>query len=196
MHHFLQGWSYESAQTDDISSHFLRCLQNLRGRNHHPEINDFVIVTAQHNPDDILADVVDVTLHGGHNNAALATGLARCFFLRLHVGQEMSDGLFHHPRALDHLRQEHLAGPKQIADHIHPSHQRALDHRQRTVVFQARFFCVLLNEIDDAFHQGMAEPFLDGPFAPFILYDLGFALLLNCFRELNQPFGSVRPPVQ
>ena len=43
-----------------------------------------------------------------------------------HERQQISDRLLHHAGALDHLRQEHLARPEQVADDIHAVHQAGL----------------------------------------------------------------------
>jgi hypothetical protein len=48
-----------------------RGIEDLRGRHHHAQIDDLVVVAAEHDPDDVLADVVDVPLHGCHDHAAL-----------------------------------------------------------------------------------------------------------------------------
>ena len=55
--------------------------------------------------------------------ALAAVGL----LLRLHVGQQQRDRLFHHARRFDDLRQEHFAGAEQVADDVHAGHQRAFD---------------------------------------------------------------------
>ena len=46
-------------------------------RHHHAEVGDLVAVAAQHDADDVLADVVDVALHGGDHHLALGGGDAR-----------------------------------------------------------------------------------------------------------------------
>jgi hypothetical protein len=60
-------------------------------------------------------------------------------FLASMIGQQVGDRLLHDARRLDHLRQEHLAGAEQIADHVHAVHQRAFDDLQGGLIeFLAR----------------------------------------------------------
>ena len=72
------------------------------------------------------------------------------------IGHQMRHRLLHHAGGFHHLRQEHLAGAEQVADHVHAGHQRAFDHVQRARGFQARFFGVLDDVCGDALHQRMA----------------------------------------
>ena len=44
----------------------------------------------------------------------------------------MRDGLFHHTRRFDHLRQKHFALTEQIANDIHAIHQRTFNDVNRT----------------------------------------------------------------
>ena len=59
---------------------------------------------------------------------------AEAFFLFFHEGQQLGDGLLHHPRALDDLGQEHLARAEQVADDLHAVHQRPFDDLDRSLV--------------------------------------------------------------
>ena len=63
--------------------------------------------------------------------------------LRLHERQQVGDRLLHDAGALDHLRQEHLAGAEQVADDVHAVHQRAFDDLQRPLVLVAGLLDVL-----------------------------------------------------
>ena len=81
----------------------------------------------------------------------------------------MGDRLLHHPRALDHLRQEHLSRAEQVAHDIHPVHQRPLDHVERTPGGDAGLFGVFDHERVDAVDQGVGEACLDGLVPPFVL---------------------------
>jgi hypothetical protein len=56
-------------------------------------------------------------------------GRAGAFLFLFDVGDQVGHGLLHHARRFHHLRQEHLAGAEQVADHVHAVHQRAFDHR-------------------------------------------------------------------
>ena len=46
--------------------------QDLRRRHHHAEVDDLVVVAAEHDADDVLADVVDVAFDRGHQHACPA----------------------------------------------------------------------------------------------------------------------------
>src|SRR5882672_3742519 len=103
------------------------------------------------------------------------------------VGQQVGDRLFHHPRALDHLRQEHLARAEEIADHVHAGHQRALDDLDRPGDLLARLLGVGDHELVHALDQRMLQPLLDRPAPPLGVLRLGHlagALVLR--RELEQ----------
>ena len=67
----------------------------------------------------------------------------------------------HHPRALYHLRQKHLALPEQITHHVHARHQRAFNHVQGSPALDQHLlvglFSVLGDEIGDAVHQRVAQ---------------------------------------
>ena len=104
---------------------------------HHAEIDDVVVGAPEHHADDVLADVVDVALHGGEHDRAIgavgdrAAGGDRRLALGLEERCEIGDRLLHHASRLDDLRQEHPAGAEQVTDDVHAVHQRALDHRDR-----------------------------------------------------------------
>ena len=71
VHHFFERRRDQAAQADQVRVGFARGLQNFVARHHHAEVNHFVIVAAQHDADDVLADIVNVALHGGHDDAPL-----------------------------------------------------------------------------------------------------------------------------
>ena len=60
----------------------LRRVEDLLRRHHDAEIDDLVIVALEHDADDVLADVVDVALHGRHDDppGRLALGEASSSF--------------------------------------------------------------------------------------------------------------------
>ena len=76
-------------------------------------------------------------------------------------GMQISDRLFHHPRAFHDLRQEHFAGAEQIADDTHAGHERAFDDIQRAFRFLARFLGVGINVIHNTLDQRVLQAFLD-----------------------------------
>ncbi len=107
MGHFFQAGGDEPGQADDVDIVFFGGIEDFLCRDHDAEVNHFEVVALQHHADDVLADVVDVALDGGHEDLAL--GLAVLVFFRFDVGQQVGDGFFHDARAFYHLGQEHFA---------------------------------------------------------------------------------------
>ena len=115
--------------------------------------------------------------------------------LRLDEGHEVSDRLLHHAGALDHLRQEHLAGAEQVADHVHAVHERSLDHGERTVGGLPRLFGIVDDVIGDAVDQREAESAVDILIAPgvSVLVPLGArAGVAVALGDFQQALGGVR----
>ena len=166
MAHLVERGRDETGEADDVGAFGDRRLQDFLRRHHHAEIDDLVIVAGENDADNVLADVVHVALDGGEHDLAVRRRMRPPILLLLHVGQQMSDGLLHHPRRFHHLRQEHAAGAEQIADDVHAVHKRAFDHRERARRFKPRFFDVGGDEISDAVDQRMRQPPLHRPFAP------------------------------
>ena len=71
MHHFVQRRRNEPAQADDVRLLVAGRGQNLLTRHHHAQIDDLIVVAAEHDADDVLPDVVNVSLHGRENDPAL-----------------------------------------------------------------------------------------------------------------------------
>ena len=84
----------------------------------------------------------------------------------LHERHQIGDGLLHHARGFDHLRQKHASGAEQIADYVHAVHERAFDDVQRALGFAARLLDVAFDEIGDAVHERVGQPLFDRPLAP------------------------------
>ena len=66
MHHLVQGGCDKTRQADDIHLLFFRLLQNLAGRYHYAKVNHLEVITLQHHADNVLADVMHITLHRCH----------------------------------------------------------------------------------------------------------------------------------
>ena len=66
----------------------------------------------------------------------------RCAFLFTCLNErfEVGHGLLHDACGFNHLRQEHFAVTKQIADHVHPVHQRTFDHLNRAIGLKTSLF--------------------------------------------------------
>ena len=155
------------------------------------------MVAAQHHPDNILADVVHVALDGGHQHLFLpASFTAPGLLLPFDMRYEDRHRLLHDARALDHLRQEHLAVAKQVADHVHAIHQRAFDHVQRPRGRLSRLFSILFDVAVDAFDQRMLEALVDRQLAPGLAAVRGFPGALVPLRNLQQALGGIRPAVE
>ena len=106
--HLVQARGDQARQADHVHLQAHGLVEDPVGRDHDAQVEDLVVVTLQDHADDVLADVVDVTLDGGHEDPAGALAFL-AGALGLHEGQEPGHGLFHHPRGFHHLRQEHLA---------------------------------------------------------------------------------------
>ncbi len=184
-----------------MMSHFsaMAVLQDLLRRHHHAQVDDVVAVAAEHHADDVLADVVHVALHRGHEDLAL--GFRLVAFFRLDEGNQVGHGLLHHPCGLDHLGQEHLAGAEQVADHVHAGHQRAFDHLDGAAATRgdpgAGFFGVVDDMGVDALDQRVFQALAHRQRAPgFILDFLDAAVATVVVGDGQQGLGAVRRTVE
>ena len=197
--HLIQRGRDQAGQPDDVGLLATRSLQDFLRRHHDTEIDDLVIVALEHDADDVLADVVHIALHGRHHDLACGRLLIEAgqFLFGLEIGLQIGDGLLHHARRLDDLRQEHFARAEEIADDVHAGHQRAFDDVQRLVGFLARGLGVDLDELRDAVHQRMRQPLGDRRLAP---REIGF-LLLGAFAfeagsRIEQTLRAIRASIQ
>ncbi len=153
--HLVQRRRDQAGEADDVALLGDGGLQNLLRRHHHAHVDHVVTVTAEHHADDVLADVVHVAFHCGHEDLAL--GFRLVAFFRFDEGNQMGDGLLHHTGGFDHLWQEHLAGAEQVANHVHTAHQRAFDHLDGSLALLAAFLGVFDDKGGDALDQCMLE---------------------------------------
>src|SRR5262249_15362200 len=137
VHHLIERGRDQTREPDEVGLLAARGLENLLAWHHHAQIDDLEVITLQYHADDVLADVVHVTLDGRDHDAAVGA-LRAAVLARLDERHQVGDGALHDARALHHLWQEHLARAEQVADHVHAVHQRALDHLQRPLERQAR----------------------------------------------------------
>jgi hypothetical protein len=67
--------------------------------------------------------------------------------------------LLHYTCTLNHLRQEHFAGAKQVTNDVHAIHERAFNHFDWSTActhdFSAQFFSIFFNKSSDAVNQGV-----------------------------------------
>ena len=70
-------------------------LENILAGHHDAQVDDLVIIAPQNHSDDVLADVVDIALDGGHEHFALGSNFAaaghRSGLLGLHEWGEVGD---------------------------------------------------------------------------------------------------------
>ena len=138
-----------------------------------------------------------IAFHGCQQDLGGRFGvLGFCFFL-LDKRDEVCDGFFHHTGAFDNLWEKHLAFGEQVADYVHPFHQRSLDDIQRARVFLPRLFRIFVNVIDNSLYERMLQSFFYGSAPPFRLFCLCFRLVtLNGFRKFHKAFGCVWTSVE
>ena len=196
--HFLQRRRDQAGQADQIGILFAGAVQDHLRRHHHAQIDHLEIVAGQHHANDIFADVVHIALHRRHDDLAVVLAdIAGAQLLGFDEGQQVGHGLLHYPRRLHHLRQEHLAGAEQVADHVHAAHQRTFDHVQRPRRQRARFFGVGLDVLVDAVDQRVRQPLAHRLLAPAQVFDLLLAFLaFEAVGNFEQALGRIRAPVQ
>ena len=90
-------------------------LDDLGDRHVHAQVDDVEAGDVEHRDDDVLADVVDVALHGAHHDGAelLAGGVG--LEVRLQLGGDALHDLAGH----DELGDERLAVGEPLADDVH-----------------------------------------------------------------------------
>ena len=166
-HHLVERRGDEAGQADDVDVALASRLENRLGGHHHAEVDDLVVGAAEHHADDVLSDVVHVALHGGEQHGAgLRSGAV--FTLGFDERCEIGHRLLHHAGRLHDLREEHPARAEQVADGVHPAHQRALDHVDGAARSSASLFHVGLDEHGDAVDQGMVDAAGDVPRPPLL----------------------------
>ena len=192
-HHLVQRGRDETGEADDVAVLLDGDVQDPVGRRHHPEVDHLVAVAPEHDADDVLADVVHVALDRRHDDASCGGALG---LLRLHVRLEVPDGALHRASALDHLRQEHLPRAEEVADDLHPVHERTFDHVERTRGTLTRLLRVLLDEVHDPVHERVRESLLHGRLAPREVELPLRRTARDRPRVVDEPLGGVGPPVE
>ena len=69
--HLVERRRDQAGEADDVAALLDRGVEDRVGRHHHAEVDHLVVVAAEHDADDVLADVVDVALDGGEHDLAL-----------------------------------------------------------------------------------------------------------------------------
>mmetsp|Transcript_30482 Transcript_30482/g.79140 ORF Transcript_30482/g.79140 Transcript_30482/m.79140 type:complete len:974 (-) Transcript_30482:1460-4381(-) len=203
--HLVERRRDQAGAAEDVGLVVDARLQDVARVAHDADVDHGVVVAAEDDADDVLADVVHVALDGRHDDHALALLLDRreagrlalrgeAHLLLLHERQQVGDGLLHHARRLDHLRQEHLARAEEVADHVHARHQRALDDLEVGLEALARLLGVSVDELGDALDERVREALVDRLLAPLELVGVAdgrraaaLLVLLLLLGELEQP---------
>src|SRR3954470_23076138 len=195
--HFLERRRDQPRQDDDVGVFALRRLEDRLRGDHHAEVEHLIVVALEYDRDDVLADVMHVTLDGGEHDPALgARALAASRLLRLDVGHQVRHRLLHDAGGFHDLRQEHLAGAKAIADDFHAVHQRSFDPLDRPRVLEPRLLAVGNDVRRYAVYQRMREPFFHARGAPGVVLAGLLGGRLDAAGELDHPLGGVGPPVE
>ena len=132
--------------------------EQLGHRHLDPEVVDLVAVVGEDDVDEVLADVVDVALHGPEDDPAPAARLGP-----LHVRLEMGDGGLHRLGRAEHERQLHLAGAEQLADGAHPGEQHVVHDPEGGVPGREGLVELGLEAVAVAVDDALLEPALDRP---------------------------------
>eukprot|EP00754_Rhynchopus_humris_P019685 Rhum_TRINITY_DN14653_c10_g1::Rhum_TRINITY_DN14653_c10_g1_i1::g.106929::m.106929 len=195
-HHLVERRGDQPGESDDVRLLLLDGGHDGRQWDHDSEVDDLVVVAAQHNTDDVLADVVHVALHRRQHDLALRRCVvAASRLLRLHERNQMRHSLLHDTGALDHLRQEHLSGSEQVAHDAHARHEGTFDDVQRlrvTLLVEAAFLRVLHDVRHNALHESVLQTLLAVQQTPRVLLLLHAAaalVRLELLSHVSQHLG-------
>ncbi len=122
--HLLGGGDEEGGEPDGGGVVLLRGVEDRADRDLLAEVDDRVAVVGEDRVDERLADVVHVAEHGREHDGALRVALDL-----VEVLLELRDGLLHDLGALEHERQDQLAGAELVADLLHGRQQDVVERR-------------------------------------------------------------------
>ncbi len=134
-----------------------------------------------------------IALDRGHDHLALRARVGVALLLCLDERDELRDGAFHDTRALHDLWEEHLAAAKEVADDLHPVHERALDDLDRPVDDEPRLLGVGDDVVGDPMDERVGEAFGDRSLAPAEIHGLRRDLALHALGDLEETLGRIRP---
>ncbi len=189
-HHLVERGSNETGQSDHVCLIIVGGLEDVLPGHHHSKIDHLKSVALKNDPDDVLADIVNVAFDSCHHDPAFALGHAVLFFFLFDEGDEVSDRPFHHARRFDDLWKEHLARPEQVADDIHAIHQRTFNYLDRARELKAGFFSIVHDVRIDTLDESVRETLRHRKRAPFC--SRLFGRCIGAFETLgnfDQPFG-------
>mmetsp|Transcript_2251 Transcript_2251/g.5321 ORF Transcript_2251/g.5321 Transcript_2251/m.5321 type:complete len:416 (+) Transcript_2251:979-2226(+) len=178
--HLVERGRDQTGEPDHVCVLPLGLLEDAVAGDHNAQVHDLVVVAAENDANDVLADVVHVALHSGEQDGAAilrllwvaAAGEKSLALLRLHERIEVADSLLHHTGRLDHLRKKHLARTKKLANHVHTVHERPLDYVEWLLEFQPRFLGIFDNVLVDSLHQSVPKSLLYRKPAPLLFVHL------------------------
>ena len=122
--HLLGGRDEQRAEADRRRLVLLGGVDDRLHRDLLAEVDDRVAVVGEDRVDERLADVVHVAEHGREHDGALRVALDA-----VEVVLEPRDGALHDLRALQHERQDQLAGAELVADLLHRRQQHVVERR-------------------------------------------------------------------
>mmetsp|Transcript_8675 Transcript_8675/g.31979 ORF Transcript_8675/g.31979 Transcript_8675/m.31979 type:complete len:223 (-) Transcript_8675:2499-3167(-) len=166
-YHLIQRRCDQPTQANNICLMLNTGLDDIFTGLHDAAIDDLEVVASQDNRNNILSDIVYISLHGrDYENACVGllfhtrTGsFGSEPLLFFHEGNKVSNSLLHHTRGFDNLRQEHLPCSEQVAYYIHTVHQRTFNDVQRLLIHATGscLLCVSHTELIDSLHQRMFQ---------------------------------------
>ena len=136
--HLLGGRDEQGGEPDRGRLVLLGGVQDRLDRHLLAEVDDGVAVVGQDRVDQRLADVVHVAEHGRQHDGALRVALEL-----LEVLLELRDGALHDLGALEHERQDQLAGAELVADLLHGRQQHVVERRDGADLLHGRVDLVL-----------------------------------------------------
>ena len=181
--------------------------QNPVERHHDAEVDHLVVVAAEHDADDVLADVVDVALDGGQHDRAwpratevgesTAEPTAAAAFSASMKGSRYATACFIARALFTTCGRNILPAPNRSPTIFMPSISGPSMTSSGRGVRLPRFFDVRLDEVDDAVHERVREPFLDRCLAPGqVVAASVLTAAVAGVRELHETLGGVGPPVE
>ncbi len=204
MHHLVERRRDQTAQADQVRLFRFGPFEDLLAGDHDSHVDHLIVVAGQHHADNVLTNIVNVTLDRGQHDLPLRldhlAGRNHRRLFGLHERRQVRHRFLHYPGGLHHLRQEHLSSAEQITHHAHAVHQGPLDHQQRTAQFEASLLSIDFDVGVNALHQCVRKALIHRTIAPFFsllfIHHRAGAGSLQRFAMLHQALGGVRPAVE
>lgn len=170
---------------------------------HDAHVDHFVVVAAEHDSNDVLSDVVHVTLHCGQHNSAVVfrpavNSIISQEFFCLHEGSKVAYSSLHDSGGLDDLWEEHLTGAEVVANGLHAVHEGTLDNVKRSWVGETSLLSINIDEIDNSLDERVFQSLVNWEGAPLIYLLRYFNLATASFQFVQLLFlflGIVDQPL-